>query len=346
MAIKEVHYKPDGIYLDHHPDPRVSGWVDEAYTRMDAHLQHFLTTLESTPNLNEKYAAEIAAVHSLYASKGLEISPITVLDPGHFATINALLGNSTESGGFNAMGQIVLREYDEPDSPLAATYILGNALHESAHSTAAQRRSLVATEYDPALGKTDIYPMRNDYTNNLHKFYFTSGEGYNYLGIFPEEAFADLSRVRGLQQLGRNICANNSWIALHDFGIRYINEDVAHIVGPAEDGTLDIPVRFTYFFAVNEDGTYEFDSNDPGVAAYGLELLDQHLPGLFEQMEQARKDPTLQRIIIRRIESIRPGLYPDLRSLRYNIDDFKQGVRWIQDAIQAQETTGDLEQPS
>jgi hypothetical protein len=267
------------------------------------------------------------------AEDGFEISPILVLSAENLRELFASVGHNNEDGTY-LNGLIVVSEYHDPQSPLGRKYVLGKLLHEAAHSTA-------PVDYNSVLTKLDHEDHRSITTRagvpygTFRKENFIKGRDRAITGDFLEEAFADLTRVRGVKRLGQEAHAiddaNGFTVRGH---VRYI--DPHFWPDNPVDGMTYIPLGFAGLFDVDpRDNEIKAEAISSALAAYGLDLLDKRLPGLYQQMQDARKDPRIQMQIIKRIESIQPGLYRSLRNLDYTAEDFEDGLNMIQAAIAA-----------
>ena len=106
------------------------------------------------------------------------------------------------------------------------------------------------------------------------------------------------------------------------------------VIGVPNGTVIDQPnvISFPAEFTASAKATL-IARNASNFAAYGLELLDNRVPGLYDDLLASRQDPTKQRDAIRKIESIRPGLYRELRELEYTTEDFLHGLKLVIEAL-------------
>ena len=99
--------------------------------------------------------------------------------------------------------------------------------------------------------------------------------------------------------------------------------------------SITLPAEFALLSRSLPDKS-QIVTSPPNFAAYALELLDTHAPGLYEDLKATRTNPIRQRDAIQKIESLRPGLYRELRDLEYNEKDFVQGLTSVLEALEGQ----------
>jgi hypothetical protein len=231
------------------------------------------------------------------------------------------------------MGRVVVREHPDPQVGefYGADFVLGLMLHEAAHSTAGEPKNIVIT----AAGANAIggygYITPDNLVSGFRK-YETQRQNARIrpVGNFLEEGFADLTRVRLLQRAGREPKIDG---IVEGPEVWLLGSDAAPPEDDADLGRITMPARFAAAIAILDDGwvaSYDVSAN---FAAYGLELLDQHTPGLFEQMQAARREPHRYAEVIKAINSIEPGLYKELRKIAYTREGFKGGLRLIETAV-------------
>lgn len=353
MENKSIHYEPVGpyegnIYFDEHPDPAAREMTDQMHQEHETQVREFQDFVDTAPNVNEKYTSELDIVTEAFASDNLEIAPVVVLANEEFEQARELAGSENspeEPYGFYWFGRAIVKE---PDPATQQTYgndyVLGKALHEAAHSTAYTAElpdSLVVSRNvdvtDTAAQSDGVrsysrQPLGVDMLGGFAKYKLELDGTIRHEGHFMEEAFADLMRVRALERLGREPRADGLRGAAKK-GILHLGRDGKISAREIPGETVVLPVKFANGIKVEGNSWQEASFSTPGIAAYGLELLDKQAPGLFDQMSAARSAPKAYAEAIKMIDDIKPGLYRELRKLTYTAEDFTQGLELIQGAV-------------
>lgn len=288
-------------------------------------------------NLNDTYLDALALTEKYFANEGLEIAPLRVINRGTIQRAYDVAGQSEggdkDKQGQNVNGRALIVENKEMGKLFGDDFVLGIALHEAAHSTSGNDERLIRTvrEHDRRVSLGGIAINER----SLGKADLRKESEHRITGEFWEEAFADLTRVRALRALGRthNIQGNTN---------PFTTEGGVIMRGVPNESTHDnhenviLPAEFALLSRSLPDKN-QIVTSPPNFAAYALELLDNHTPGLYEDLKAARTNPTRQREAIQKIESLRPGLYRELRDLEYNEKDFVQGLTSVLEAIETQE---------
>lgn len=332
--ITSVHYERDGIYFNKNPDATAQALTEEMNSSREFDSAHFRAYVDHAPNLNEKYADELELVKRCFEEEGLELAPIAVLDDEHFEEAQAIVGDGDTqdlSGGY-LWERIILREPSDPqiEELFGKNFILGNMLHEGGHSSGGESKGLVVSRVLPNEEHGYTRHIRRAQGLSGFRKYKFEGSEIKTEGDFIEESFADLFRARALERLDMLPHAEEQQTA--DYGIRYLGEGAT----PPEDADdlLVMPLKFILAKPLEDgNGRIAIYGDISHIAAYGLSLLDEARPGLFDQMKLARNDPKKQIEVIKTINNIKPGLYKELRNLGYTRDDFIKGVKIIQAAL-------------
>jgi hypothetical protein len=349
MEKVQIHHESNGIYADHHPDPAAQKITEQIFVGLERDGQAFQDFVDAAPNLNEEYEPILAKIKERFTEDGLDISPIAILDHEHYEEAGRVLsGRSTAQGtagigdaGYSS-GRVVVD--DDPGLNIKEVYganrALGAVIHEAAHSTAQERRDIVSSKViEQALGSTGVrdrvFSALGD-VGGFGKVQHKEGR-LDLVGNFWEEAFADLTRVRYSTELGIEPRLQRDVASSPPEKLTYISDSADPAKAPA--GSTVLPERFAA--AIQDDGIgdgLEIAVSTPSFAAYGLELLDTQVPGLFKEMQASRNDSTRQRGVIKMINNVRPGLYRELRDLPYTTEGFRKGLEAIQSALAVNQT--------
>lgn len=191
-------------------------------------------------------------------------------------------------------------------------------IHEFAHSTAGQGKSILVST--PSTLHLRTIPFREMQKAKMDMRSPSLDEGSQ--GYFFEEAFAEGAAARwretqpGYQTTKGTVCVDG-----HVMPLQYASVDLRD-----SDG---------------EQNYYSYSA----FCAYAMELMSEHTGvDLFDltcQMRKADDIATPQRQFIRAVNSIKPGLYRQLRTLEYGREDFSQGLRLVKDAIVEANTSAD-----
>lgn len=354
METTNIHFDQRAIHLDQHPHPSVEAAVRETAQEIEEHTLAYQGFIDNKPNLNEKHEEELRYVRETFSELGIEVAPIYVLDSESFQEAirqaTKLRGetspNDESSHGFFAYGRIVVQEYDDPDiqSAFGDKLVVGTALHEAAHSGITRSNEAIVTqaviEQDLATGGLKkFYELKpQGGISGFRKLSARRGEKVRLEGDFIEEGFADSFRVRKMADRDQETYIGDRKIIIDD--IRYVGEYAELTDAEKEDGFLNVPAKYGEIKITDPwtDAALIMD-NDAGLAAYGIDMLDSHMPGLFDKMIESRRNPALQAEVIAMINDIQPGLYTKLRKLAYTPEDFQEGVRIIQGAIARKESS-------
>jgi hypothetical protein len=325
------------------PTPDVFEYVENQIESSTQQKEAFLRYVDTAPNHNAEHQEVIDFVGSQFAQDGLEVAPIVVLDGDNFKKACEASGRPAgeKNYGRYTMGRSLVE--DEPRPGFKETfgndYTVGIALHESAHSTAPDTGDIVTSKavVERGIGGTALGATRYFHhiagLSGFHRYKWEGNEAKT-VGNYWEEAFCDLTRVRYLERTGREPKADGEEKVFAERGVRYAGEGVKAPVIDKENDLVTLPMKFSLCARSEEGSEPDVLFSQPGIAAYGLELLDERAPGLFETMQSSRKEPSKQREVIKMINNVQPGLYKQLRDLPYSDEGFEEGLRTIVHALE------------
>lgn len=199
---------------------------------------------------------------------------------------------------------------------LYRTILTSQLIHEIAHESSNVRRMFVFSEVEPnGVRKNNI-----SWTIGMTTMRLTH-ESQIQTSNFFEEAFAETVASRWREMAIPGYGENRTTLLMTCFGV-------------------ELPVKY---HSPNRDlidhGPITTHTGYPAIAAYGIELISEFTGvDIFELMKQARQpatEATAKREIIMTINSVQPGLYRQLRDLKYDCDsgDFEHGLNIIKAAI-------------
>jgi hypothetical protein len=352
------------------------------WNRRKNRLDEFLA---NTPNLNGLYEGDIELVEGQFEKEGFSVPPITVLKEEDYARAMDLLGNSNaerSEGGESTEGHTLINMSREDRELYGGNHVLHYGLHETAHSIARRYNATVISREYPARSGEDnskgglpnflgrittaasswvgLDSVQTGYQGGFLKLKVGRTGRHpeaDYVGHFWDEAYADLKRVRSLRELersaafpkssGRSPDQETGPLELGDgITIQYLG---GNTTAPLVDNNLiSLPVEFAACSPSVRKGRQYTPISVPAIAAYGVELLDRHMPGLFEDFETGQWDGNAQSRFIKKVNSIQPNLYKDLQDLPYTAGGFSEGLIKIAQALHVEngETYGSERQLS
>lgn len=325
------------VIVGEYPDPAIQSTIEAQSEIKDRNRDRSKANFQATvdiSNLNDKYADALALTEKYFANEGLEIAPLRVIKRDTLQRAYNVAGQSDdgEEEGRSINERALIIENKEMVKMFGDDFVLGIALHEAAHSTSGGGEKLIRTvrERDRRVSLGGIAINERSFGKaDLRK-----ETEYKVIGDFWEEAFADLTRVRALRTLGRvhDIDGNSRPFEPVE-GVTMVT--VPNGTRVDQPNVISFPAEFAMAAKTVEDNNWSAKA-PPNYAAYALELLDNHTPGLYEDLKAARTNPVRQRDAIQKIESLRPGLYRELRDLEYNEKDFVRGLMSVLEALEEQ----------
>lgn len=334
-SITQINTLQDGTTtFGEYPDPAIQASIEVQHNKKKNAEANFQATVDLN-NLNSQYSDALAFARSYFTDRGLEPAPLRVIDREtlHRAyniegiTMDDMIG---QEEGRSVNGRALVIENQELIEMFGDDFVLGMALHEAAHSLNTGEHLVRTVEEH---GKRIALGGIATHTGTMSKADLRKSTKASVVGDFWEEAFADLTRVRALRALGRthDIEGNTNPFQTQNgttlMGVP--NETVAD-----QPGIISLPAEFAFLAKTIEDKNW-MARGPSNFTAYALELLDNRAPGLYDDLLASRQDPAKQRDAIRKIESIRPGLYRQLRDLEYNERDFVHGLKLVMEALDA-----------
>lgn len=336
----QINTVEDGrVIVGEYPDPAIQAAIESQSQakdrKRDSSRANFQATVDLS-NLNDTYSDALALAEKYFANEGLEIAPLRVIRRDTLQRAYNVAGQ-TEDGDKDKQGQSVngralVVENKEMGELFGDDFVLGIALHEAAHSTSGNNEKLIRTVQEHnrriILGGIAINER------SFGKVDLRKDSEHRITGEFWEEAFADLTRVRALRALGRTHDIQGSTNPFTTEG-GVVMKGVPNESNHDDHDSITLPAEFALLSKSLPDKN-QIVTSPPNFAAYALELLDTHTPGLYEDLKAARTNPIRQRDAIQKIESLRPGLYRELRDLEYNEKDFVHGLTSVLEALEGQ----------
>lgn len=308
-----------------YPDAAIQATIETQDIRRISNGANFQAVVDLN-NLNNRYTDVLTLTERYFVDKGLTPAPLRVIDRETLHRAYRVAGTTMrdeigEEEGRSVYGRALVIENEEMNKMFGDDAVLGIALHEAAHSLGKGEhliRTVIERDRRTLLGGIAIH------AGSMGKADLRKGTETTIVGDFWEEAFADLTRVRALRYLGRTHDIEGNTNPFNVGAVAMMG--VPNESSTENHGTISIPAEFAVSSKTISDKNYIAHSAS-NYAAYALELLDNHVPGLYEDLEAARQDPVRQREAIQKIESVQPGLYKQLRDLEYTNEDFADGLK-------------------
>ncbi len=331
-TLTQINTLQDGTTtVGEYHDAAIQSTIDTQRNSLISKEANFRATVDLN-NLNDQYSDVLALTNSYFADRGLRVAPVRVIDRETLTRAYRVAGSSEVAGepeGRHVFGRALVVENKGLNEMFGDDVVLGVALHEAAHSLGKGEhfiRTVDERGRNIKLGGAAVH------LGGLGKADLRKGTESKFVGDFWEEAFADLTRVRALRAMGRT----------HDIeGNTSVSEIAGIKIGGVPNGSreerpgvINFPAEFAADSKTIGDKNY-IVRGASDFAAYALELLDQRVPGLYDDLLAARQDPTKQRDAIQKIESIQTGLYKRLRDIDYTNEDFITGLKLVQEALEA-----------
>jgi hypothetical protein len=337
-TITQINTMQDGtIVVGEYPDAAIQATIDTQNSRSISDEANFRAVVDLT-NMNDRYTDVLTLANKYFTDQGLEPAPLRVINRETLHRAYAVAGTKMrdkrgEAEGSNVNGRALIIENQQMNEMFGEDAVLGIALHEAAHSLGRGEhliRTVAERENRIALGGIAID------AGSLGKADLRKGTEVTTVGNFWEEAFADLTRVRALRALRRTHDIDESTNPFEVGGVMMMGvPNESDIENP---GIISLPAEFAMLSKTISEKNYIAQSAS-NFAAYALELLDRRVSGLYEDLLAARKDPVRQREAIKKINSVQPGLYKQLRDMEYTDEDFVEGLKVTLQALEGSELT-------
>ncbi len=159
---------------------------------------------------------------------------------------------------------------------------------------------------------------------------FSIGKSFDSkMGDFLEEGFADMLAGKYYKE---NMDVSVKQKLLKIFKHKYGDSHFFNFSTNTRSGLKNLPIPMHHGY-LSSDNSTQFSYRITAMSAFGLELLCAKSPGLFDAMIEARADVNKLRYVIKTIDKISPGLYPELRKLKYTQKDLSEGLYLILDRV-------------
>lgn len=331
--ISQINNQLDGtVYTGDHRQWFVQGNIQNRQAAENVANTNAMVSLDIR-NLNATYNASVELIEGHFKDKGIKIDPVRVveretLNRAYTLSRRSMDLNDGDQQGENVFGRSVVVQNKEMEAEFGESFILGIGLHEAAHSVFGDGYKIwETTELTP--NNTSIGGVA---VQGLIKADFRKNTAQKNIGVFWNEAFADLTRVRALRNMGRthDIEKDSQPFSAGDGLEMVFSPNNAHV---DRSSAIAIPAEFS-MLAKTVSGKNMIASSAPNFAAFALELLDVRVPGIYDDFLASATDARRQAGAIKKIESIQPGLYRELSTLLYNEEDFMHGLTVVWHALQ------------
>jgi hypothetical protein len=340
---QQINFDIDGRALagDYH-NPAMQAAIESRVANREVGVTAFQSVVDQE-SVNGMYVKQYTAVHTYFSARGLAYDPVRIVEAATMDKAYAAAGirptDDVESAqGRNVYGRSVVIENLEFQELFGDDYLLGIALHEAAHSLG--RKRVITTSREVAVQHSDRQSSTRVVLGGvanagLIKADLRRDTPNRPIGDFWEEAFADLTRVRALRYLQRShdIYREPKELQMGNVSVKIVPNQTDKEKYDTTQKSSVIPAEFAAVAKTSAEGRNMVGVAPANLAAYALELLDARMPGLYEDMEAGTRDSSRQAEAIRKIESVQPGLYSQLRELEYTGQDFAQGLNAVIGAL-------------
>lgn len=337
----QVNDMQDGRTLvGDYPNALSQATIESRNDLLETPVAEFQTTVDRD-NVNSSYAAELTSVYDYFQGKGLPIDPLRVVSKEVAKKAYAIAGQDPSEAevnlGQHLNGRALVIEDKANIETFGPNYIIGIGLHEAAHSLHSHERMLrtVTETSDRSLRIGGVA------TSGLVKADLRREAKTSMSGHFWSEAFADLTRVKALREMGRSndISEDSEDISVGDATITVRPNAAGNAQHVAGTESITMPAEYTMVVVTPPEGKKTVATIAANYAAYALDLLDSRAPGLYDDFLGAARDPRRQADAIRKIEGIQPGLYRKLADLEYTENDFVAGLGLVIGGLEASPPT-------
>ncbi len=347
LAYVQLHKLSDGrVVPGDHPDTNIEMFIyDKIFdtVRRKRALEEYL---EEAPNRNEEFQPQIDTVRrQLTADFGPENSnkPIYVVSQEQLNELGRITNIPIIEfcEGTVLYDCILLAPSDNSLERYGAAAVVNIGLHEGAHAASNITRTFWTEEAKDGLSSHDI-------TNEGGMIELDPNSGLT-TGSFWEEAIVEEYTMRRSSSLGYRNTFNNETVVLDLSGmsVRFTGIENGLPNFDIDTGAITLPWQYvtTSSEAIidehgNEDIHIRCNLSIPALGAYGVALLDKHMPGIFDDLLASRTSVEARERAKAKINAIQPGLYDKLASIAYDSESCKSALVEIERAL------GILEDPA
>lgn len=332
---KIIHFIGDKTVEGAHPDPVAQRDIEAMLEVEWSDWQNIARRLEQSPHFNDEYSEEITKIQEILAADfGQQVyeTPIHVLDDSDYNAVAAPF-----SGGHLQFGHIFIKR---PPAEMRAAFgnihVIRTLLHEGAHDRTRDSRLVAAPKQQPRFNwlrqrKDTLYDTNGYYADSFTEPVLDPKHGLVLKGDFIEEGFVESYSMDGTDEVrgySEGVSGSQRFSILNNgkerSGFTDGTEGLPHY--DQKQDCLYMPWDYVYAVAPNSEGGIQYNPQTSSLAAYGMDLLYQHLPGLFGEMKRAHTDPDLKMHIKERINGVEDGLYAKLADMPYSYSGFRRGA--------------------
>lgn len=329
-----------------HSDPATEERIAELQASQARIQEQFEELFETLPNRNEQYAAGLEVLRDQLTNDFGEAAgetPVKVLSPKNFAK----LCNSTDSPfpprqlhAYVRDNLIAIRAGDAYKKLYGDDYVTAIGLHEGAHAARTDVRDVYYSKELPAhaqAGGSSEPEIGMIEVGGMIEIALDANGTEIEQGYFWEEGLVDEYRVRTSLERGLGFWPADYGEGLPmgegvfvDFAGNDCSDRATHI--NSDTGALVLPSRYLYAAGI-KNGLTRCEVSWPGMAAYGIRLLDEQSPGLYNDMLQSRVSSAARERAKAAVNSISPGLYDELARLPYSATGFSKGLARVVEVL-------------
>jgi|GEM_PF-2006724 len=330
-----VHFQADGgIVTGEHPDAYLRSLAEAAAGEIGAQYARIDAAIRAMPTYNHVFGPEIAIMRKQSGDV-----PIAILGPAEYGRLSKMIGADEGLSAAFIAGTVVIPVTQRDMDVYGPRDVLRKGLHEMGHTECTDKMPALAIYEWPVIGANVGYVAGELGTYSAVNMMigglavpnpYATHEQNIKLGSFWDEGYVESRSVRTTEDHDMGWRTQGSHTALGlDLGggkeILYADttENKPHL----EEGRLYLPWKYVGGLAQFSDKhVTDVITVTPAFAAYGIDLLDAYLPGLFNTMRRSQKEPALRHEVKRQIDTVRPGLYDQQAALPYTPEGFYRGV--------------------
>ncbi len=335
--MKQIHYIGSMVCEGEHPDPAAREALDRHRRAIAKELGEIDEALEAAETHNDDYASELSHVRQVLTrdfGERVGAAPMYILGEDDFSKIDG-----SKIRGLDKAGRIIVCEYTNRRMLFGKRPVVSTLLHEGAHERAGDRRMLSTSYTEPGIHLpwrgVIKYDTRHAAVNELTHLEVDPKHGFVKRGAYFEEGFVESYAIRATNEILGSIaviCPPFTFTLASD-GKNLVGFSDGVTASPPHydkgNDCLYVPWRYAYAVGADEDRNIFINPQDTPIAAYGIDLLDTQLPGLYSEMARSHTDPALREYIKERVDGIEKGLHKRLASLPYSYTGLREGTKII-----------------
>ncbi len=339
--MKQIHYMEGDRIEGDHPNDTARRLTDEWRSELMGIWEKNQQALGHAPDRNAEYEPTIAhgrelLVQAFGPALGSRLIKVVDVEAGR---AHGLL--SAGNVGHIMNGHLVVGFHSQFAPHIREREVLNTILHEGAHTRHGTDTAVVTSLHEVDSHDADGVPHMS-FTpfevplNRIIEFTAYPDQPPMAGGYFFEEAVVESYRARTVTEaLGSNELTGTIMLAgTEDTPYTQAYTDGRDGHPPYDPAQKCVYVPWQYASsAFRYKGRNMIQSSTASMAAYGLDLLDEQLPGIRDEITSYGNNPDVRHHIEERIDGIEAGLFQKLFLLPYTKAAFHGGLSRIARAL-------------